>query len=105
MPNTNPQAILVANSKIRVAADRFMQLYNYLKILQAEFAAENWNALFPNDSEIIVDGSETDGRTPITNADVQAFMTAAGSVITAVEASANAVRNNALKIAVNPERL
>ena len=36
MPNTNPQAVRVTNEKIRPAADRFGQLYNYLKALQAE---------------------------------------------------------------------
>jgi hypothetical protein len=81
------------------------QLYNFTKMLQAEYVAENWGALFPNDAETIVDGSATDGRTPVTNADVVAFMTHVNTFITAMEASSNAMRNNVLKIAVNPERL
>jgi hypothetical protein len=106
MPNTNPQAISVANNKIRPAADRIGQLYNLFKALQAEYAADNWGVLFPADNEIIVDGSEIDGRTPITNNDVRTFiLTVAAGFITTMEASANAQRNNILKIAVNPERI
>jgi hypothetical protein len=102
MPNSNPQAILIANSKLRPLADAFAGLYNASKSAQIEFIAENWTALFPNDSEPIVDGSATDGRTEITNADVVAFMNFVGSFITAMEASSNAQRNNAFKIAPNP---
>lgn len=105
MPNTNPQAIRIANEKLRPAADKFGQLYNYAKMLQAEYTAENWVALFPNDAEAISDGSATDGRTQITNADVVAFMNGLGTLITTVEATSMLMRNNILKIAVNPERI
>jgi len=105
MPNTNPQAILVANSKVRPAADRFGQLYGFLKILQVEVAAENWLILFPADNEIVVDGSAVDGRTPITNNDVRAFITLAGAYLTFMEQSANANLNLTMKIAVNPEHI
>lgn len=103
MPNTNPQAVRIANEKIRPAADAMGGLYNLMKAYQAEAAAENWTALFPNDAELIVDGSATDGRTPITNGDVAAFMAMVGTYLTYMEQSANANRNLALKIAVNPE--
>lgn len=105
MPNTNPQAVLIANSKIRVAADRMGQLYNYFKALQAEAQAENWTGMFPADGDIIVDGSAIDGRAPITNTDVNNFITAAGAFITFMEQAANANRNLILRMAVNPERI
>lgn len=105
MPNTNPQAVRIANEKIRPAADRFGQLYNYLKALQAEAQAEGWTTLFPADGDSVVDGSALDGRTPIANTDVSQMITMAGAFIAWMEASANANRNLALKIAVNPERL
>jgi hypothetical protein len=105
MPNTNPQAILIANAKIRPDADRFGQLYGLLKIHQAEATAENWLTLFPNDVEILVDGSAIDGRTPITNQDVRAFITLAGAYITFMEQNTNANLNLTMKIAVNPERI
>ena len=104
MPNTNPQAIMIANEKIRVLADKFGQLYNLAKMAQAEHQAEDWLSLFPNDAEVIEDGSLTDGRTRITNADVRTFMvTVVSGLITTLEASTNTQRNNVLKIAVHPE--
>lgn len=105
MPNTNPQAVRIANDKIRPAADRIGQLYNHLKALQAEAQAEGWVAMFPADVELVVDGSAVDGRAPITNTDVSQFITLAGAFLTFMEQSANANRNLALKIAVNPERV
>lgn len=104
MPNTNPQAIKIANEKIRPLADRFASLYNMLKSAQIEFTAEGWATLFPADTELIVDGSATDGRTPITNADVRAFMlTDAVSFLSALEATSNAGRDRVFKLAPNPE--
>jgi len=104
MPNTNPQAILIANAKIRPMCDLMATLYNRLKSAQIEYTAEGWATLFPADSELIVDGSAIDGRAPITNSDVRNFMlTDAVSFLTALEASTNAGRNRIFKIAVNPE--
>ena len=105
MANTNPQAIRIANEKIRPAADRFGQLYNYVKALQAEGLAEDWLTLFPNDTETISDGSDVDGRAIISNTDVRSFITVIGAYITFMEQAGNANRNLVLKIAVNPERL
>jgi len=102
MPNSNPQAVAVANEKIRPLCDRMAQLYNALKAAQIEFTAEGWATLFPNDSEILVDGSAQDGRTPITNADVRNFMlTDAVAFLNALEASSNAGRDRIHKIGVN----
>ena len=110
MPNSNPQAVLIANTKIRPLADRIARLYNALKSAQIEFGAEGWATLFPNDSEVIVDGSATDGRTPITNADVRSFMlTDAVGILNTIEgvefavAATNVVRDRVFKISPNPE--
>jgi hypothetical protein len=103
MPNSNPQAIKVANDKIRPLADAMAGLYNALKSAQIEYVAEGWGTLFPNDAEPIVDGSATDGRTTITNAEIRAFMlTDAVGLINALEASAFAGRDRVFKIAPNP---
>lgn len=104
MPNSNPQAIRIANEKIRPLADMMGQLYNRLKSAQIEFTAEGWGALFPADAEVIVDGSATDGRTAITNSDIRTFMlTEAAAYLTTLEANSNAGRDRVFKIAVNPE--
>jgi len=103
MPNNNPQAIRVANEKIRPSADRAGGLYQLLKALQSQAVAEDWATLFPADQEILVDGSETDGRTPITNQDVLDFVNLfAVQVTDLMEANNNALLNLVLKIAVNP---
>jgi hypothetical protein len=109
MPNTNPQAILIANEKLRPLADRLGQVYNYCKMAQDEYAAEGWLALFPNDAELIEDGSATDGRTRLTNQDVRNFMTYVGRLINIFEGGQVAadaggpMKNNVLKVAVHPE--
>lgn len=106
MPNTNPQAVNVVNAKIRPLADRLGQLYNLCKALQAEASAEGWAGMFVGGAgNVIVDGAETDGRAIITDADVAAFITDIGTFLTDMEASSNARRNRALKIAVNPEKI
>jgi hypothetical protein len=104
MPNTNPQAILVANAKIRPLADRFGQLFNLCKAMQAEAVAEGWAAMFPNDANQIMDGSDVDGRPILLNSDINLFIGDVTTFITSFEANSNAIRNRALKIAVNPER-
>lgn len=103
MPNTSPQAILVANTKLRPLADQFGQLYNQCKALQAEAQAEGWSAMFPNDAEVIADGAASDGRTIIANADIFTLIGVVTSFLSYMEATSNANRNNVLKIAVNPE--
>lgn len=104
MANTNVQAIKIANEKIRPLADAFGQLYNKLKSAQIEYAAEGWGTLFPADAQVISDGSDVDGRTPITNSDVRNFMlTDAVAFLNALEANTNAGRDRVFKIAPNPE--
>jgi hypothetical protein len=105
MPNVNPQAIRVANEKMRRVGNKAAQLYSLLKVYAAESSAEGWLTLFPNDAEVIVDGSAVDGRTPITNTDVRALITFASAYITFMEQASNANRDLVMKIAVSPEEL
>lgn len=106
MPNSNPQAVRIANEKIRPLADQIAGIYNALKSAQIEFVAEGWGTLFPNDAEVIVDGSAQDGRTPITNAEIRSFMlTDAAGLLTFMEANANVIRDRVFKIAPNPRSL
>jgi len=105
MPNTNPQAIKISNEKMRPLADRFGQLYNLCKALQADAQANGWTALFPNDANVIVDGSEVDGRNVLLNSDINAFISMVSTFLTYMEQASNANRNMTLKIAVNPERI
>lgn len=104
MANTVPEAIDVANGKIRPAATRFIALYNFYKELQVQGQVLNYLALFPANNEVIVDGAEVDGRHIITNQNVRDFIADFTAFINFVEANTNAVRNRAITIAVNPEQ-
>lgn len=101
--NTNPQAVRIANEKLRKVADKAAGLYGVLKLMQAEATAEGWLPLFPNDADTIGDGSQTDGRTIMTNAEARALLAHMGSIITFFEANSNAVRDNVMKWSVNPD--
>jgi hypothetical protein len=103
--NTNAQAIRVANEKVRPCSDKILQVYFFMKTMQAEYAAQNWAALFPTGDPTgeIIDGARQDGRSVITNADVNNVITALGAFITHIEASTNQQRDRYLKVAVNPE--
>lgn len=104
MANTNPQAIRVCNEKLRPLADKFGQLYNFVQALAAESSAENWPAMFPADGQTISDQADTDGRAVITNTDINGLIAMASTFLTYMTQNANANRNLALKIAVNPEK-
>lgn len=100
MSNVSPQARMIANEKIRAAADRFGQLYGLAKMLRAEVG--QWLSLFPADAEVIADGSVQDGRTILTNADARAFSTLLGDYISSMEQTNQRPLDLAMKLAVNP---
>lgn len=104
MPNTNPEAIRVANERIRLLADRIMQLYNHMKVLQIQATDQGWLVLFPADNEVIEDGSAIDGRQSVTNQIVRDLLLDVAAYITDMETNGNARRNKASIISVNPER-
>jgi hypothetical protein len=101
---TDPSAVLFCNGQVRPGADKTMQFYWWMKALKQEYLANpNLATLLPNDATaLVVDGSATDGRTPITGADVQLFLTNINTFITSLEANSSALLNNFAKISVNP---
>src|SRR5690348_15835710 len=99
---TDPTAIKFSNEQIRPIADRFMKLYYASKAASADWTAKGLGALFPNDSSLVVDGSATDGRTPITGGDVNIIVSHLNTLIADLEASSNLKRNQIDKVAVNP---
>lgn len=104
--NTNAQAILVSNTKVRPACDRILKTYNYMKALQAEYTAQGWSTLYPNSTDPtgeVKDGAATDGRALAHNQDIADAFTALGAFIAFMEATSNQQLNRFLKIAVNPE--
>lgn len=99
---TNPQAVLYCNAVIRPLADRMMQLLRAAQLAESEFTAQGLNALIPNDASPIIDGSATDGRTPITGGDVNILLANAQTYINTFTANSNLIQNQTLKVAVNP---
>ena|SRR5579862_247938 len=100
---TDPSAVLFCNTEVRPGADKTMQFYWWMKALKQEYLANpNLATLITNDTSLVVDGSATDGRTPITGADVITFLTNVNTFITSLEANSAAILNNFAKISPNP---
>lgn len=75
MANTNPQAITFSNAKIRPMADLIYTAYETAKSVVEQWNAQNVSAVIPNDTTIIADGSATDGRAQITDAQATNIIT------------------------------
>ena len=98
---TDPQAVRFANEKVRVLADLATRYYYAALAFANEWDANNIGAIIPSTPDVIVDGSATDGRTPITGANVNALHGHLAMMITDLEASANQKLDVLLKIEVN----
>lgn len=102
MAITNPQVVAFSNEKVRVAADRYAQLYWFAKIFVQEWDANNFDAAIPNSgAEIVVDGSATDGRTPITGAHLHGLKANLDLLVADLEAGGGTKLNGLSQIAVN----
>ena len=101
---TDSTAVNFVNTQVRAGADKTMQFYWWMKALKVAYASNpNLATLLANDATAtVVDGSATDGRTPITGADVQSFLMNVNTFINTLEANSSALLNNFSKIAVNP---
>jgi hypothetical protein len=104
MAITSPQAIRFANESVRTMADQQAQTYYRAKAFLQEWAAQGIGGLIPNTADLVVDGSETDGRAPITGAKVNGLQTYLAAMVADLEANNNAKLNVLLQIAVNPSR-
>lgn len=73
--NTSPQAVTFSNTRIRPMADQIYSTYLSAKSILEQWNSENVAAVIPNDSVVIADGSLTDGRAPITDAQATGIIT------------------------------
>jgi len=102
MAITNPQAVAFSNERVRALADKAAAYYWAAKAFLLEWDAAGIGAVIPNDAgELMVDGSATDGRTPITGAGVNGLKGHVALMVADLEANANAKLNILLKIEVN----
>jgi hypothetical protein len=107
MPNiTNPQAVKFCDEKIRPMADLYAQAYYAFKALADGWDAQGIATLIPNTSDVIADGSVTqgDGRATITGVMVNGLIANCKAFITDLEATSKTKLLGLLKIAVNPTR-
>ena len=103
---TNPEAVKFCNEKVRTIADQLAQLYYAAKAVSQEWVANPdlaTNIAYDN-ADLVVDGSTTDGRHPISGVEVNNVITRCNEIITDMEASSSAKLNTILAVAVNPTR-
>lgn len=102
---TNPEAVAFCNSKVRVAADKLAQLYYTAKSVSQEWTANGLGDIIVySNSDLVVDGSASDGRHPISGIDVNNLITRLTEIVADMEASSNAKLNTVLAVATNPQR-
>jgi hypothetical protein len=82
----NPQAAKFCNERLRVAANRIISGIRSLRQMSAEYAANGIGPLVGGSQELldslVVDGSATDGRTPLTGYDVTLAISSANALLT-----------------------
>ncbi len=99
---THPTAVRFCNDRVRILADRIAAVHAVISLFAGEFAAKNLAAVIPDDAEqVVLDGSETDGRSPITGADVHVMLALAGDLL-AMATGPSSKMATVLKVAVNP---
>ncbi len=109
MANTNAQAVAFSNQKIRPMSDLIYSAYLSAKSVLAQWNAQGVASVIPNDSTVIADGSATDGRAPITDAQATAIITRATEFINWMERGTldtsgtqnNATLNTVAAVSVN----
>lgn len=87
MEISNPQVVGFANNRVRPTSDAIYSLYWALKSAHGEYFAQNIGTLI-NDagaSELIADGSETDGRPRITGGTIYNVVGVWEAIIAAIE--------------------
>lgn len=71
---TNVQAVKFCNEHIRPLADTLASAQAQGNSVLAMWDAKGLGALIPNTTDVVMDGSDVDGRTQITGADVNTFI-------------------------------
>ena len=100
---TNPEAVKFCNERVRIAANRLNSAYQFAKQVSAEWTANSdlaTNIAYDN-PDVVVDGSATDGRHPISGIEVNNLMTRLNELIADYEANSSAKLNTILAVATN----
>ena len=104
MPDiTNPQVVKFCNERLRHFADYEIGKYREAKTLVAYAMAGDILAVTPNTADLVLDGSEVDGRGRISGAALHACIADALAYITAMDAASGAMFLRWLNVSVNPK--
>lgn len=98
MPNSNPQAVLFANTYARQGANLAVTNYLTMKRILEVWDGDTISNVIPNDANLLVDGSATDGRPPITNAQITVEISNMRTLVATLEANSNLILNQFLQI-------
>lgn len=99
---TDPTVKAFVNEFVRPAADRIVGLNSTIDVEAARWFATISPLLSGNaDGDVILDGSESDGRTPLTKADVVNFITQMLTIQTQIDGGG--VLDVLVKPSVNPQ--
>lgn len=103
MPIDNPQAVRFCNEQVRILADTLLSAYRTAQAVREFYYAhpDLGDLFYNNSSELVEDGSATDGRPRMTGNDVLALITRADELVADYQATSNAKLNTVLKAAVN----
>ena len=101
MAITDPEAVRFANESVRTLADVATRYYYAARAFQNEWDASGMGTKIPDVSELVVDGSATDGRTPITGANCHQLQGHISTMLADLEATSNQKLNILLQIEVN----
>lgn len=100
---TNAEAVRFCNERVRVAANKLNAAYKFAKEVSSEWTANPdlaTNIAYDN-PDLVVDGSATDGRHPVSGIDVNNLVTRLNELIADYEASSSAKLNTILAVATN----
>lgn len=101
MAVTNPEVVKFSNERSRPLADLVAGAFQAIMSYAQLWDAKGLGSIIPNDGTVIADGSDVDGRTPITGADLHQLKALCVDLI-GMGVGENTKIPTVLKIAVNP---
>mgnify|MGYP001411080803 CR=1 FL=1 len=102
MAITNVQAVAFCNSRVRVIADKLAQTYYACLELKNDWNAQGVADVLTNTSDVVDDGSDRDGRAPVTGAAAVNVVNRAIELVADLDAEGKI--GTILAVAVNPMR-
>lgn len=100
----DPSVVKFSNEKVRPLADLVAGAFKEIQSFKDLWDAKGIGSLVPDTSDLVDDGSATDGRTPITGHDLHQMKALADDLV-AMGVGENTKIPTVLKVSVNPRVL